>query len=761
MNTLVARVVAAGLAIAASACGAGPATAPTPAPAPAAAVAPAQAQAAAPAEAAAPAASYTPGGMWMPEQLLAKADTLKSMGLEIDPAALANPLAAPLGAVVSLGGCSASFVSPQGLIATNYHCVRGSLQYHSTPEANYLRDGFLAKTAGDEKSNGPTARVYVTQKITDVTGQVLGALDAGDTGKARYEKLETARKSLVAACEKDRADTRCRVASYFEGSKFYQIESLMIRDVRLVYAPAAGIGEFGGDIDNWMWPRHTGDYAFYRAYVNGDGKPADYSVGNVPYEPPHHLRVATAPLREGDFVMVAGYPGRTYRHRTAHEVRTAVDWTYPWVLDYYGTVGRLLQEIANDDKEAAIKVASRIAGINNYLKNTRGMLDGLVKGGLADTKEALESDLKAWIGANPDLTARYGSLFADMQKLAEDSRQYRESDRSYRELNSVSLLRVAQTIVKMAEERPKPDADRDPTFQERNWKRMVARMQSMNRSYSRRADQAMLRLALERAKANPDASAAWKSKVIGRAAITDRRIERTISRLYGKTRLENAEARVALLQNATVASLKKSRDPFIRLALSLRDLDREIEARSEAQSGTLNALKVQYMEALRRFSPNDLAPDANSTLRVTYGTVRGYRPTPNDELYAPFTTLSQVVSKHRGEAPFDVPAPLRAAVAKGDPGPYVAQDIGDVPVNFLSDLDITGGNSGSATLNGRGELVGLAFDGNYEAMASDWLFMDDVTRTIHVDIRYVLWIMDAVDGAERLMEEMGVRPALD
>jgi hypothetical protein len=293
--------------------------------------------------------------MWMPKQLLAHADTLKTLGLAIDPAGLSDPTRAPLGAVVSLGGCTGSFVSDQGLVITNHHCVQGALQYNATPEHNFIEDGFLAKDRADERWAGPTARVYVAQKYVDVTGTMTeGLADIADD-RARYLEIEKREKALVAACEKDRPGIRCRVAKFFGGAEWYQIEQLEIRDVRLVYAPHRGIGNFGGEVDNWRWPRHTGDYSFYRAYVGKDGRPADHAADNVPYRPEHWLRPASEPLAEGDLVMVAGYPGGTERLLTAEEAAEAAEWEYPRRITMYQELIGILDTVSQGSTELQIK----------------------------------------------------------------------------------------------------------------------------------------------------------------------------------------------------------------------------------------------------------------------------------------------------------------------------------------------------------------------------------------------------------------------
>jgi hypothetical protein len=699
------------------------------------------------------------GGMWMPEQLAEHAETLKNLGLEIDVATLANPLEAPLAAIVSLGGCSSSFVSATGLMVTNHHCVQGSLQYHSTPEHNYVRDGFLAKTLADEKWNGPGAKVWVTEAITDVTDKVLGGLDNIDDGKARYDEIEKREKGLIAACEKDRPSTRCRVASYFRGAEFKLIESMEIKDVRMVYAPHQGVGVFGGDEDNWMWPRHTGDFSFYRAYVGPDGKPADYSKDNVPYQPKHFLKVASKPLRQGDLVMVAGYPGRTYRHRTAAEVKDAVEWSYPRKIKRYDEYLAAIRSVTDTDEAAKIKATSMLAGLANARKNNEGMLEGLSKGGLAAKKSELETQLRAWIAEDEARNAKYGQVFAEMDALHAEVIKNRERDSGLGELGWGRLLGTASTIVQMAEERPKLDKDREPYFQERQWSRIEAGFKTLDRKYHPKLDITLLGLGIERAMRS-EANAEWLTMLFGKAKMERAEIDATLAKMYEKSKLADEKTRLELLKTATTKALSKSKDPFIRLALKLRPLEKQIEDHDKMLSGKIALIKPKYLAALREYTDGPLAPDANSTLRVTFGTVRGYKPTPESPVYKPFTVMSEVVAKHKGAFPFNVPEAQRKAVEAGSFGAYVDDELGEVPVNFLSDVDTTGGNSGSATLNAKGELVGLLFDGNYESMASDYVFIPEVTRSIHCDARYMFWIMDAVDGADRLLEEMGVTPSL-
>jgi len=691
-----------------------------------------------------------PGGMWMPQQLSEHAAKLKELGLEIDPSQLTDPTSKTLGAVVSLGGCSASFVSPEGLIITNHHCVQGALQYNSTPEKNLIHDGFLAMNRGEERSNGPTSRVFVTRSFKDVTRDVLDGLAKLKNDKARYEKIEERTKALTAECERGKSGVRCSVAKFFDGAQYFQIEQLELRDIRLVYAPSQDIGNYGGEIDNWRWPRHTGDFSFYRAYVGKDGNPADFSPDNVPYKPPSHLKLASKPLEEGDLVFVAGYPGRTSRYKTASEVKEAVDWYYPRLLKLCEEYIATLEEAGKADKDAAIRGAPLLRGLNNALTNTKGQLEGLVKSGLAAHNDGDKARKKS-----------SGDVLDRMAKLHAEQAKHRDRSASIGELlRFPKMISAAMTLVRMAEERPKPDAERKPDYQERNWKRFEQSMDSLDKTYSRVVDEALVTRALLRIKALGKPGGELLAAFTGKEKPSEGEIKASVARLFSATKLEDSKTRQKLLKEGKTAELRKLGDPLIDVALKLRPLQKAEEDRDEAYAGAMAMLRPRYLEALRELAKGQLDPDANSTLRITYGTVRGYSPSPGAPVYKPFTLLPEVVAKHTGKDPFNAPASLLEA-AKARKNPYADRRLGGLPVNFLADLHITGGNSGSATLNSRGELVGLVFDGNYEAMASDWLFTPSITRSIHVDLRYALWVMDAVDKADHLLQEMGVTPSIN
>ncbi|MBL8743228.1 MAG: S46 family peptidase, partial [Myxococcales bacterium] len=608
-----------------------------------------------------------PGGMWLPEQLALQKDTFKSAGFTIEAQALTKPTEFPLGAVVSLGGCSASFVSPDGLIVTNHHCVTGALQFASDPKdptKNYMKLGFVAKTRAEEKSGGPALRVFVTRSLTDVTSKMRDGLTNIADDLARYQALEDRSKELVAACEKGKEGIRCSVVPFFGGAEYRLIEQLEIRDVRIVYAPPESVGNFGGEIDNWRWPRHGGDFSFYRAYVDPSGKPADFNEKNVPMRPPHVLKLAKTPLRAGDPVMVAGYPGRTNRLTTAAEVREAVASDIPYTIDFCATYLAELERLAKTDKELAIKAETNIRGLSNALTNYKGQLEGLTKGGLADKKAAAEKELLAWIGASAE-RARYSGAVEKTSQVFLDSRKAIDQDRTLREaLRLVRLFATAHSILRNAEEREKPDEKRDPEYQDRNQKRLEQSMVQLSKSYSPVLDAAMLKLVLKRELALPaDKRAGLAEAILGKGKpTTDADIDKAIKALYAGTKLGTEATRVSMMTKASLKSLETSTDPLIKLVRAVRKDTKALEERGKRADGAFSLVRPTFVTAMREQKHGLLAPDANSTLRITYGSVRGYAPSPGAPVYTPFTLLPEVVKKTTGVEPFDAPPALASLV---------------------------------------------------------------------------------------------------
>ncbi len=700
-------------------------------------------------------------GMWLPEQLPRISNELREAGLDTPPEDLADLTGHPMGAIVSLGGCSASFVSPEGLIATNHHCAYGSIQFNSSAERNLLKDGFLAATREDELPAAPGSRVYVTVAVKDVTGDVLAEVPADADGPTRFAAIERAEKRLVADCEQT-PGYRCKVAAFHGGLTFRLYSQLEILDVRLVYAPSSSIGRYGGDVDNWMWPRHTGDFALYRAWVGADGLPADATVDNVPYRPKHWLRIGVDGVDEGDFVMVVGYPGKTSRYRLATEVAEAIEWTYP------ERVARRTESLAVIEREtegrpgAAIAYASTVSGLNNSLKNAQGMLAGFAHSESVARKRMIEEELAEWIEADPGRQARWREALTELEAVLDEKSAHRARDQVLDSLKYNQLVSAVNTSYRLARERELPDAERKVGYQERDMASIRARIARMERRFDAQVDQSLLQRTLEQYAALPEserlaAMDAWFG--IDGAADPATAIAGKLDAMYSGTLLVDADQRMALL-DADRAAMEASEDPFVQFAVATYDTNRVLEAEEEALEGRLLAVRPLFMEAhlaFREARGEEIYPDANGTLRVTYGTVEGYSP-QDAVVYRPFTTAEGVAAKATGREPFDAPALLLDAIAARDFGPYASKSIGSLPVNFLSSVDTTGGNSGSATLDGEGRLVGLLFDGNWESMISDWDFLPEVTRSIHVDVRFILWVMDRVDHAWHLLEEMGLQP---
>ena len=691
-------------------------------------------------------------GMWLPEQLPRKSAELKEMGLEIDAGALADPMGQPLGSIVTLGFCSAAFVSEDGLIATNHHCVSGYLQYLSDAENDRNETGFLADTRSDEAWVGPGSEVQVVHKISDVTDQVNAGVKKRTRDAQREALVAKNTKQIVAGCEADRPNMQCRVVSYYGGAEYRLVEKRRLKDVRLVYAPPDSVGSFGGEIDNWMWPRHTGDFALLRAYVAPDGGAAEHADDNVPYETPHHLEVNADGVDPGDFVMVAGYPGRTYRFRQARSMRFARDESYPFSIALSGEIRDILVDHAGRSPEARARLTAHLGYLENGLKYRQGMLDGFAGSDVVTSKEASEEALMRWVASDRKRSKRYGPVFAELNAMADAKEATDKSEAVSRWMLRIDLLSAAYGGWRWACEQEKPDLERDRGYQDRDRTKRVRRLERLEKTMWTPSDRDVLKLLLERLAAlpvdqRPQPVLDWVEAQGG--------IDAALEKLHDEPALAETANRVALL-DMDRAALAASDDPWVQLAIALDSFNSPLRERDRARKGANLRLQPLYIEALRGATEGELYPDANSSLRITVGHVKGY--SPQDGLVAlPQTTLAGMVAKS-GDAPFDTPPRFLEAAARAGESRWKDASLGDVPVDFLTTLDTTGGNSGSATLDAQGRFIGLIFDGNYEAMSADWVFNDEMTRSIHVDVRYMLWTLDEVEGATRLLEELGVKP---
>ncbi|GAC1431595.1 MAG: S46 family peptidase [Thermoanaerobaculia bacterium] len=682
-------------------------------------------------------------GMWMPQQVPLIAARLKQIGIEIDPQRLADLSGDPMGAVISLSGCSASFVSPDGLIVTNHHCAFGSIQSNSSPQRDLITSGFLAHSRIEELPAAAGTKVWVTTRIEDVTDRVTGNLATKLSDADREKTISRREKNLVSECEKP-GGLRCLVSPFFEGSQYLRTTQLELSEVRLVYAPARAVGEFGGDVDNFEWPRHTGDWAFLRAYQNGQ-----------PYHPQHWLKLSTEGVKEGDAVVVAGFPGRTFRYKTSDEVRNYRDYVYPSSIRYFTAMIKLMEEAGTHDKDVELKNSSRVKAFANSLKDYTSVNEGFTKDRIVESRLAREETIRKVDATTLDEIARINTHYF----------QTRERDGilgwllgvssggQFRERGSILIAQAGQ-ILRVAKERPKRDADRTAGYQQRDLDRIRQASDRAQRSFDPGTDRAIVRLFLGEA---GKLAQGQRIDPIDRAVASAGSVDRVVERLYANTKVGDANERVKMLSESS-GQLRARHDAMLDFVASLLPAVETKEERDLAYEGTMSRLRSRYFELLRRVSGGDLYPDANGTLRLTFGRVEGY--TPRDAThYTPQTTLSGVLQKETGHEPFASPAALlNAARDRAKTSPWFDPQLHDVPVNFLSTCDTTGGNSGSPTLNGKGELVGLLFDGNYESIDADFLFTPAITRSIHVHTNYMLWVMDAVDGAQNLMRELGVVP---
>lgn len=694
-------------------------------------------------------------GMWVPQQLPEIAGPLKKAGLKLSPQQISDLTGDPMGAVVALGGCTASFVSPNGLVVTNHHCAYGAIQLNSTAENNLIKNGFNAPTTADEVSAGPNARVFVLDEITDVTKDAKAAIAAaGDDALARTKALEAFEKKLIADCEAE-AGFRCRLYSFSGGNTYRLFKNLEIKDVRLAYAPPGSVGKFGGDIDNWMWPRHTGDFAFYRAYVGKDGKPAAFSKDNVPYRPKHWLKFADQPLGAGDFVMVAGYPGSTNRYALAAEFDNTAQWTYPTIARHYKNQIAMVEAAGKQNADIQVKYAATMAGWNNTSKNYDGQLEGFKRIDAAGQKQREEAAVLGWLKGQGAKGQPALDAHAKLLDLLEQSKATRDRDLTLALFNNTAMLGSATQLYRLAIEREKPNAERESGYQERDLPAIEGGLKQLERRYVAAMDRQLQEYWLsEYIKLPADQRVAAVDAWLGGNDAAA--VKRALDRLAG-TKLGSTEERLKWFA-ADRKAFEASNDPAIQYAVAVMPTLLKLEQERKTRAGENLAARPVYLQALADYKKSQgefVYPDANLSLRITFGNVMGYAPKDGVE-YTPFTTLEGVVAKETGQDPFDSPKALLDAVAAKRYGGLEDKRIGSVPVNYLSDLDITGGNSGSPVLDAHGKLVGLAFDGNWESVSSNWVFDPKMTRMIAVDGRYLRWIMQEVYPAPQLLKEMNV-----
>ena len=694
------------------------------------------------------ASAHADEGMWMPSQLPQLAAQLEKAGFQGDPAALAYLTGAPLNAVVKAGGGTGAFVSADGLLLTNHHVAYGVIQYNTQPQRNLIDDGFVSADRAAELPANPDFRVLVTVGFDRVTDEVLGQA-RGKTGRAYYDAVDAASKRIVAECEQQ-PSMRCSVANMYYGTDFYRVSQLELRDIRLVYAPPRAIGNYGDEIDNFMWPRHTGDFTLLRAYVGPDGRPAAYSADNVPYRAPSYLRVARDGPREGDFAMLAGYPGTTYRHRSAAEFDEQVNWILPARVAVFDQLIGIIEGAGQANADTRLRYAAQLQSLKNNSKRAAGELEGLRR---SDATRLRTEDERGMLATTSGDDAREVN---QLQTLLANASEMRERDLLLGLVSSqTQLMRSALLLERLRIESAKPDAERESGYQIRDHMLTEGVLRQVQRRYDPAAEKALLAALLNRYQQLPDAQRLPEfDAAFGRTA---GELTAALDTLYSSTTLGTESERLARFEAAREGRMLAD-DPLIALAATLVPAQLRLEHERKTREGEQLRLRPAYMRALlawRGQQGRDVYPDANGTLRVSFGRLQALQP--RDAVsFAPVTTVAGIVEKNTGAAPFDAPEPLLTAIGAGDFGSTADPVLKTQTVNFLTNLDTTGGNSGSPVLNARGELIGLNFDSNWESVSASWWFDPRFKRAVHVDLRYMRWLMARVYPAPHLLSEMGL-----
>ena len=690
--------------------------------------------------------AYADEGMWLlPYLQKMNIKDMKAKGCELSAEEIysLNRTALKDAVVIFGNGCTGEVVSPEGLVFTNHHCGYASIQELSSVDHDYLKDGFWAMSNAEELP-APGLTVRFIRQIADVTADLLGNVPNIASEEERAKIIGENTKALSDKLAAEHPGMQIQIKDFFGGNQYFAFVIEEFTDVRLVGAPPSSIGKFGGETDNWMWPRHTGDFSIFRIYAGKDNKPAAYSPDNVPYKPVKHLKVSLDGYEENDFTMIMGFPGSTERYMTSYEIDQMLDVTNPQRIFIRGERQAILKEDMAASDKVRIQYASKYAGSSNYWKNSIGMSRGIRKLDVKGKKQAQEAEFQKWAEANtlPE------EGFIDALPLIEEAvgeqtpilatRQYI----SEAFLSAIEALGPASYMVFGLND-SMTDEQRAAVRE-----RMVNFYKDYNMPTDRKVAKRMLRIARENMRNLPSIY----EEVIDKEFGGD--IDAYVDDFYARSAAVDPGKFYALLDDYSAEAVEN--DPAVVLFKSVREKFTEGEEAFEAARRKFDRGHRLYIAGLMRMQPEKAwASDANFTIRLTYGQVLPYDPA-DGITYDYYTTLKGVIEKENPDnAEFVVPAKLKELYKAGDFGRY-ANDKGEMPVAFLANCDITGGNSGSPIMNGRGELIGLAFDGNWEAMSGDVAFEPELQRTISVDVRYVLFIIDKFAGAGWLLDEMEI-----
>lgn len=676
---------------------------------------------------------------------------LQQIGLKMSSQDLYNPDGISLmDAIVRVGGCTGSFLSNDGLIVTNHHCAFGFVTAISTPQHNYMKEGFLAKTKKEEQlAKGLVCKI--TASYEDVSAKVLAGTENMSDPSERLQRIGNNLKAITLRENKNNPTLQCEISEMFTGRTYVLFRYKLLKDVRLVYVPARSIGEYGGELDNWVWPRHSGDFAFLRAYVAPDGSAAEYNENNIPYKPAKFLKVNPKGVKENDFVFVLGYPGRTYRHQPAKFFQYHEEFYLKYISEMYDWQINKMEEMSKGNDSLEIKYAGKIKSLANTTKNFKGKLQGFRRAGLTQQKFADEQELEKFIASDPVMRQKYSQVIPRINTLYGEIIANAPRNLWYDFIySSVPALQFAATIDNYADSY---NALKSDSAKKEYLAKQKPRIEQMfNRywgNFDRDFEEAALSNMLDQA-THLDAN--------NRIQTIDALVAKMINlneysqKLYAKSVYANPQ-KLKALYDKDIVLLFNLKDPMRILASSLNDEMNPEDEKDRKRDSELNLLMANYVDAKSAFKQKQFIPDANGTLRFTYGFVKGYMP--NDGEYnKPFTTLTGVLEKESAE--FELLAEIKALAKAKDYGNFMHPDLNDLPVNILYNLDTTGGNSGSPVMNAYGELIGVNFDRAYTATINDYAWNEAYSRSVAVDIRYVLWVLQKVAKADYLLQEMNV-----
>ena len=676
---------------------------------------------------------------------------LNEKGLKISVDEVYNPNGVSLvDALVRLGGCTGSFVSNDGLIITNHHCVFGIVSNASTVENNYLENGFLAETREKElPAKGLSCRI--TESYEDVSAEVLEAANKADDISQRTTAISNKIREIVEREQKKDSTITAAVSEMFVGEQYVLFRYKTINDIRLVYVPPRTIGEFGGESDNWVWPRHNGDFSFVRAYVAPDGSSAKYSENNVPYHPKKFLQVNPNGISEEDFVFILGYPGRTFKHQPSQFLIMQQKYQLPYIQDLFAWMINLYEKRGENDPEFALQISDEIKGLANVEKNYRGKMQGLARLKLVDKKLQEEKELQKFIDSNPDLKAKYGTVLSEIDDVYKGIFESGRRNLVLAMLSrNVNYYRLAELLVDYKKEMLKPESERKSIYKENRKSDFYSTITRLYNEFKPDLEPQIFN------KIMSDASKFDELKNIEpfRSFAAQKNKKDFIDDLYDDTFIKDSKEYFDVLEDKD-EKLEDIDDPYINLVKQTTDLVTAERKKSQVSDGEINILLAKLNDVQRIWQKKSFIPDANSTLRLTYGYVRGYSPA-DATYYSPITTITGMIQKGQESGDYRLNKKVKELYDKKDFGNFVNPKLNDLPVAFIYDMDTSGGNSGSPIMDAYGRLVGVNFDRAFEATVNDYAWSEQYSRSIGVDIRFVLWVTQKIGGADFLLKEMGV-----